>query len=663
MSTLTRNKWLYFLLTIISIFLTSCGGSQEDGQVEHQLCHGDMLIGSEHALQAISHCTSIQGNLSLYEVESLQALSRLESVQGSLTIGYRLDEHEYKKYEPKIGLTDLSGLKNLTHIGGSLIIANNPILKTLDGLDGLLSIGGDLFIGCNDYCVTSLGDIGNPQLREINALGKLKRVNGDVKVVFSPSLENLHGLAEVQVIEGNLLIGADIFWMLENLNSLGLEKLERVDGNFIIDGETQLENLEGLQRLQKVNGVLRIESQTNLLNIAALEGLESVGGLAVRGNVGLKDLQGLNNLKRIGEGGLEITYNAALTSLSGLGKLYWVEGNLEIAYNKQLQSIHHLESLKYLGSSIIFSGNSNLADFAGFPSMQKINGDLKISENPLIAQLDVFREVEEISGNLTISSQGNITDLNGFASIRAVGKIELSYNEMLASIDSLQYIRDIEGAVTLAGNQELTNLHGLAGLESVGSLSISGTALSSLNDLANLKTINGRLELWGNAKLTDITAFHRITRVGELKIKDNDLLTQLDGLEALERVDKNFSIEKNEMLESLNSLVSLRLVGWGLLVLDNPKISDAQAEEVRQRLEPFPLDLAEGEALYQEVCSFCHGSAGNPFTLNDREDFSELSQDYIENLIENEMHSRDRLCSGCARNVAGYVVSEANAQK
>ena len=103
-------------------------------------------------------------------------------------------------------LTSLSGLENITSVGGSLSIWNNATLTNLSGFVNITSVGGSLYIDENDV------------------------------------LTSLSGLENITSVGGNLSIGSYYRGNLA-LTSLEMTGLQRVDGDFTISGNPLLCNI------------------------------------------------------------------------------------------------------------------------------------------------------------------------------------------------------------------------------------------------------------------------------------------------------------------------------------------------------------------------------------------------------------------------------------
>ncbi|MCP4135421.1 MAG: hypothetical protein GY754_30910, partial [bacterium] len=100
---------------------------------------------------SIISCDSIdrgtyEGDFAIRTQKDLKEIAGYSKITGSL--GVQDDDGDCNFLEDcKIDLEDLDLLGNLTSIGGNLTIHDCPILENLDGLKNLTSIGGDLRIG------------------------------------------------------------------------------------------------------------------------------------------------------------------------------------------------------------------------------------------------------------------------------------------------------------------------------------------------------------------------------------------------------------------------------------------------------------------------------------------------------------------------------------
>lgn len=144
-------------------------------------------------------------------------------------------------------------------------------------------------------------------------------VKGDYLIEDSTDMQMLNGYAEVK---GSLEIRGDI----KNLE--GLDQLTRVDGDLYIQRNSALTSLSGLGDVT-VGGGLHIEHNDMLTSLSGLKNITFGGDLSIGWNYSLTNLTGLENLASV-DGSLFIGCNASLTSLSALGNITSVGGNLRI---------------------------------------------------------------------------------------------------------------------------------------------------------------------------------------------------------------------------------------------------------------------------------------------------------------------------------------------
>ncbi len=207
-------------------------------------------------------CTALEGNLIIRgnDIYNLTGLGQVTSIGGLLSI------------ESNIALTSLSGLEGLTSIGGNLYIESNSALTSLSGLEGLSSIKGYFSLSDN-YVLTSL-----------TGLEGLTSIEGNFEIHFSA----LTSLA-------------------------GLEGLDSIGGTLSFYHNDALTSFSGLEGLTSIGGDLIIESNAALISLTGLEGLTSTGGISFYNNAALTSLSGLENIDAGTISGLSIQHNLNLS--------------------------------------------------------------------------------------------------------------------------------------------------------------------------------------------------------------------------------------------------------------------------------------------------------------------------------------------------------------
>lgn len=218
-------------------------------------------------------------------------------------------------------ITDLSGLSQLTSIGGDLNISYNNSLTTLAGLDNISSIGGDL-------------GVGSTTMNSLSGLDNLTSIGGSLGVGDNPVMISLSGL--------------------NSLTSIG--------GVLSVSQNPVLTSLNGLNSLTSIGVWVQIMWNDDLMDMNGLENLKSIGGfLQMVGNKSLTSLNGLENLTSIGVG-LALSYNDSLMSLSGLNSVTSIAHQVRIQNNPMLTSLSGLDSIDpTLITDMVIESNSQLS--------------------------------------------------------------------------------------------------------------------------------------------------------------------------------------------------------------------------------------------------------------------------------------------------------------
>jgi hypothetical protein len=171
------------LISIVSfiIFLTFFVGT-----AQAQVCLGSYVIDGANAsydISLLSGCTGVSGSLTISgtALTSLSGLENITSVGGMLKI-------EYNNV-----LTSLSGLENLTSVGDLVYIYHNNSLPSLSGLENLTS---EVYLTIYD----------NAALTSLTGLNNITSAGGRVYIDSNNSLLSLSGLDNITSVGGTLEI-------------------------------------------------------------------------------------------------------------------------------------------------------------------------------------------------------------------------------------------------------------------------------------------------------------------------------------------------------------------------------------------------------------------------------------------------------------------------
>jgi len=238
----------------------------------------------------------------------------------------------------------LTGLENLTSIGGYLWITNNYLLSSCDAewLCNYLSNPN----GSIDIYYNSPGCKNPPEIASYCGFAMPCLPFGNYNFTQQAEIDNFQndyqGCTE---IEGNVSV---LGQFINNLN--GLNVVTSIGGNLRVMGTSDLINLSGLENLTSIEGRLDIWNNA-LTSFYGIESLNSIGSyLYIIGNYSLNSLSGLESLTSI-DGELEIASNDALTSLLGLENIDAESiSDLYIYYNGALSTCDVQSICDYLAA-------------------------------------------------------------------------------------------------------------------------------------------------------------------------------------------------------------------------------------------------------------------------------------------------------------------------
>ena len=164
------------------------------------------------------------------------------------------------------GITSLADLKGLRGAGLELSIAGCDGLTDLSGLEQVTFIGAFMLQG-------------NPNMQSLKGLDALEMIGDTAQINDMPSLTTLQGLGRVTLLQFLQITGANA---LKNLQ--GLEGLESVPATVAISNNAGLVDLTGLDNL-KIVGELQLNENPALTSLRKLSAITSTPArLSIGGN-------------------------------------------------------------------------------------------------------------------------------------------------------------------------------------------------------------------------------------------------------------------------------------------------------------------------------------------------------------------------------------------
>lgn len=323
-----------------------------------------------------------------YYAEGLQCVSNLEKICGTKVSdgdATRLNTNSdvkklagitYVKGDVYVrsSVTDLTPLKNLKCIGGTLKIFEASSLTDLEGLNNLLYVGKDLTVE------------DNPALRNTSGIGKLQTVGENVLFTDNKSLQTI-SLPALKKVRG---IGVENNDSLKTISSI--PNLKKIDKDLEISDNDKLGSISGFGNITHVSGNVSITNNDSLVNLSGFSNLKEIdNGLRIYGNDNLINLSGLENLTILNGNSLSIDYNDKLVSIKSLYSLktatfyyLYIEDNSSLPNGEAIRFREHIiDKCDWDGDSEIegnkeggFSGNSGGSGSSGSEGVLGINGKI-----------------------------------------------------------------------------------------------------------------------------------------------------------------------------------------------------------------------------------------------------------------------------------------------
>ena len=292
-------------------------------------------LGSLDALGEIGGGLRLEENQKLARIDGLRALA---TMPGDILI----TDHD--------SLQALDGFDALERVEGNLTLADLPAVTMLDGLAGLRSVGGSFDL------------LGLRRLERLDALAALDSVGADLRIRGSENssrwpLQSVSGLSEIDHIGGRLNIANTD--SLRDIDAFG--RITDLPGSLGLYENHHLEAVSGLESLRSTGG-LSVVSNYRLPDLGGFAALESIDGdLVVQNNSDLEHLDGLANLTHV-PGNLWIDINPGLRSIDGLRNVTAVGGELRLRINERLPNVDGLGQVRQVGGRLDVSDNELLAD-------------------------------------------------------------------------------------------------------------------------------------------------------------------------------------------------------------------------------------------------------------------------------------------------------------
>ena len=494
---------------------------------------GDITVTTQAAVDALgttlTNIDTIDGTLTIgnifgnsqSDITNLTPLRNITHITGYLTI---------EKNGQLVNLTDLN---NLQSVGGGFSVSSNANLATLGNFPNLQSIGGSFEVYSNFAELTTLGNfpalqnIGehfsvffNDKLLSLGSFPNLTSVGISAFSVYVPSLGEVRDNVSI-VIEENLDLVL-CSWLEEFLPN----GTHAVTGDIYIQG-----NATGCETTEEINNSLPLLLVNNSLFVHKDTTTTSFNIYAnVRWQLATSD--NATWITSLSSG--SSTHSSRITGEN--------ETTITLIHTRAPNETPRSTTLTL--TAIDEEGNElvspaaitiNLTQLSGF-----YEGDVTLSSQEEVNEF--ISNTTLIDGNLTIgytdfSSQSDITDLTPLSNITDItGNLNIQQNEQLVNFTDLTHLQSIGGSFNVLFNGSLITLRNFSNLQSIGGDFLVGinSNLSTLEDFSNLQSIEGVFIVSLNNQLTTLGNFPNLQSIGGyFSVCDNDTLTTLGNFPAL----------------------------------------------------------------------------------------------------------------------------------
>lgn len=274
-------------------------------------------------------------------------------------------------------------------------------------------------------------------------------------------------------------------------------------------------------------GNIQLSSQAEVDAFAAKGYCKIKGRLQIGSDAAQSDIvnvDALLSLKGVSEM-LTIENNPNLANLNGLENLVWVGDQISISKNNALTNLQGLNSLTMI-SYLVITEMASLTTLQGLDNVSNIFS-MSIYDNPKLLTIDALKNVsafKDAGGIVTIRIGlcPGITSLPDFKNITKAEDIYIVDNAALTSLEGLRHIKSVVHDLVVSGNPQLGSLQGLRGITEFEVFNVDNffntltikdnVMLTSLNGLENIKSFHGYLSVSGNYQLNDLCAIsHMLT--------------------------------------------------------------------------------------------------------------------------------------------------------
>jgi hypothetical protein len=314
----------------------------------------------------------------------------------------------------------------------------------------------------------------------------------------------------------DLLAGKTYYWQVICKNSSGITKESEI-WKFsttttyyypptIGSWSQELVNEVGAKRYTCIDGAVSIDNEVN--DLTPLRRITEITKSLSISIVSFTNLQGLENLKKIGNG-------------------------LYIGNNTNLKSIAELKNVELINGPLVFDNNVNLGSISSLDSAKGNITSISIDYNPKVSKLPFLLTYCDTASSLNILNNP-ILNVSELKNLKVVTGKALVYVTGSGVLNGLEQLKEVKGDLVLATDGN-TDMQDLKSLSSVGGdfMLWYSESLTSLSGLENLISIGGNLDVEDNPNLKSLSGLDNLNKAHSVFMRNNPKLTEYCALHKL----------------------------------------------------------------------------------------------------------------------------------
>ena len=287
------------------------------------------------------------------------------------------------------------------------------------------------------------------------------------------------------------------------------------------------------------------------------------------------------------EGDLKIEGND-ITNLNGLSSIEEIEGFFQIDNCENLSSLTGLDNVLKIGAALIV--NSGLTDFQGLNNLSSVSFSFSLTNNLDLESFNGLGSLQEVGTAFQVNGTPKIKNFLGLNELSQVNQLSVNNNDSIVNFEGLESLTFFNQA-TINDNPKLENFVGLEGLENIGSPNNIAFFMLTNNDtfvdftgLENVENIIANITLDSLNSFEGFNGLENLQLMYSLYMNKCPVFNDFSNLNNIEMLE-NLEIYYSDAMEGLNGLENLKYIYNSLTLIENGSLTDIDALQNLETVE------------------------------------------------------------------------------